>query len=149
MSEVHERRAVVRRLVKRNRIPTQQKLTELLKREGLTATQATVSRDIAALRLVKMDGCYALPEHIGQRQDLSELLRSKIHRVRKAGNHLIVLQTNPGEAGSLGIALDRADWPSVAGTVAGDDTVFVACDARKDQLDILRRLKEISPEVME
>jgi transcriptional regulator of arginine metabolism len=133
-------------VVRGGRIRTQQELVAALRERGYRATQATVSRDITELGLLKVETeggpAYALPssptsvEPSGE-QRLAGLLRDLPIEVRAAGS-LLVIRAVPGSAHAIAASLDRARWPDVVGTVAGDDTLFVACvDA--EAVDRLRR----------
>ena len=117
------------------RIRTQQELVAALREKGYRATQATVSRDITEMGLLKVDRdggpVYALPaseaaaELTGE-QRLAGLLPDLPVDIRASGS-LLVIRAVPGTAHAIAAALDRARWPEVLGTIAGDDTVFVAC----------------------
>jgi transcriptional regulator of arginine metabolism len=131
------RQGLILELVGREAITSQEQLRKRLRSRGVEATQATLSRDIAELALVKhaSDGAYRLPGTNGQPADPSAALSTAVaeyvrgvERVRE----LVVIRTAPGQAGILGIAIDRASLEEVAGTVAGDDTLLVIVrDARR------------------
>jgi transcriptional regulator of arginine metabolism len=132
------RQRAIRDLVARRPIRTQQELATALRERGLRATQATISRDVAELGLVKepRDGiqAYALPPRLVDAETSGEdrlraLLRDLPVEIREAGLVLVV-RTLPGSAHAIAAALDRTRWPEVAGSIAGDDTVFVACGDR-------------------
>ncbi len=122
-------------LVRTARIRTQQELVAALREKGYRATQATVSRDITEMGLLKVDrdggAVYALPsseaaaELTGERR-LASLLSDLPVEIRVSGT-LVVIRAVPGTAHAIAAALDRVRWPDVSGTIAGDDTVFVAC----------------------
>lgn len=122
-------------VVRKRRLRTQQELVSALEEKGYRATQATVSRDITEMGLVKVrykgTAVYALPsaeavvEQSGE-QRLAELLQDLPIDVRDSGS-LLVIRAVPGTAHALAAALDRARWDDVLGTIAGDDTLFVAC----------------------
>jgi transcriptional regulator of arginine metabolism len=127
-----ERQGAIRRLVRDSHLSTQAELAEALNREGIEAVQATVSRDIAQLGLVKVrngDGklIYALPgaADLRRRDALASALRNFAQGMTPTGP-LLVIQTPRGFAAALADAIDEAALPSVAGTIAGDNTVFVA-----------------------
>ena len=113
-------------------VTSQEQLRELLKGRGIETTQATLSRDIRDLGLVKSaaDGAYRLssvrPAELDPegavRRAIDEYLRS-FEQVEQ----LLVLKTNPGQAQALAIVLDRSGLPDVVGTIAGDDTILVIC----------------------
>ncbi len=104
----------------------------------LHATQSSVSRDLKELGVARVGGRYVAPaeERDPGLADVSRFLRS----ARPAGPYLTVVLTTAGTAQSVGIALDRAGWPEIVGTMAGDDTVFIATAAEADQRRVLERL---------
>jgi transcriptional regulator of arginine metabolism len=129
------RHRAIRDLVAQRPIRTQQELAAALRERGFRTTQATISRDVAELGLVKAarEGTqtYALPRRLVEAETSGEdrlraLLQQLPIEVREAGL-LLVVKTLPGSAHAIAAALDRARWPEVAGSIAGDDTVFVAC----------------------
>ncbi len=129
------RHRAIRDLVGSRPIRTQQELAAALRERGFRTTQATMSRDVAELGLVKEPRAgtqaYALPTLLVEAETSGEdrlraLLRDLPVEVREAGL-LLVVKTLPGSAHAIAAALDRARWPEVAGSIAGDDTVFVAC----------------------
>ncbi|RJO65856.1 MAG: hypothetical protein C4523_15085 [Myxococcales bacterium] len=148
MTDTEARRAAILKLVGEQRIRTQSELAKRLKKEGFAATQTTLSRDIAALKLAKAAGGYAAP-NLGFPPGLAQKLEGKITRVVRGGPYLVVVHTNAGEASAVALTLDHEAWPMVAGTVAGDDTLFVACDQAKDTNEVLRRLKSVAPDKFE
>jgi transcriptional regulator of arginine metabolism len=128
------RQRTIRDLVSQRPVRTQQELAALLRERGFQATQATISRDVAELGLVKSgrDGvqAYTLPQRLVEaeasgEERLRRLLRELPIETRAAGP-LLVIRTLPGSAHAIAAALDRARWSEVAGSIAGDDTVFVA-----------------------
>jgi len=96
----------------------------LAKKEGVSATQVTLSRDIRELGLVKTPDGYRQIAPQSSGPDLATILAEFLQDVRVAQN-LLVLKTPPGHASTLAIALDQEEWPEVVGTIAGDDTVLV------------------------
>jgi len=127
-----ERQAAIRRLVQEQHISTQAELAEALRAEGLDAVQATVSRDIGQLGLVKVrngDGklIYALPgaADLRRRDQLAVALRQWSLGMTPT-RELLVIQTPRGFAAALADAIDEAALPEIAGTLAGDNTIFVA-----------------------
>ena len=120
------------RLVEERRLATQSELAEALKDEGYDVVQTTVSRDVAQLGLVKVRDeqgrlVYALPQaaDLSRLEELTAAIRHWTVRITPSGN-LAVVHTPSGYANALGRALDEARLPEIAGTVAGDDTIFVA-----------------------
>jgi transcriptional regulator of arginine metabolism len=142
------RQRAIRDLVEQRLIRTQQELAAALRERGFRTTQATISRDVAELGLVKAsrDGtqAYALPPRLIEAEVSGEdRLRRVLHdlpvEIREAGL-LIVVRTLPGSAHAIAAAVDRARWPEVAGSVAGDDTVFIAVSDRSALGRVRRRL---------
>jgi transcriptional regulator of arginine metabolism len=146
MPETLRRRRLIEELIRERPIATQGQLVRLLRRRGADCTQASISRDIAALGLVKTGGRYALPNGAPPPGDPAPRLAALIRHVRPAGHNLIVVVTSVGEASATALAIDSARWPESAGTVAGDDTLFIACDGRAAQKKLLARLAAIAPD---
>jgi transcriptional regulator of arginine metabolism len=124
----------IRDIVERQPIRTQHELAAALRERGFRVTQATVSRDIGEIGLVKAnhDGgtVYELPLGTGDaeaspEQRLRDLIGGLPLDIRQAGL-LLVIRAVPGSAHAIAAALDRCRWPEVAGSLAGDDTLFVA-----------------------
>ena len=130
----HRQQALLR-LVGEKRLATQLELVRALRAAGFPATQATVSRDIVELGLVKVarEGghVYAPPAAIPASGGVERLRRFCADypvEATQAGN-LVVMRTPPGTANALAIALDTSGFPDIVGTIAGDDTVFAAVDS--------------------
>ena len=122
------RHEAIRRLIRSQRISTQEELVELLTREGFELTQATLSRDLAqlgALRVSRPEGTVyeleasSLPPPAQRLHELGELIASWAEN-----DSLVVLRTPPGAAPSVALAIDGARLPECLGTLAGDDTIF-------------------------
>src|SRR5690349_10097867 len=149
MKQVRQR--AIRDLVEQRPIRTQQELAAALRDRGFRTTQATISRDVAELGLVKAsrDGtrAYAIPPRLRE-ADASgeERVRLLLHElpveIREAGT-LLVVKTLPGSAHPLAAAIDRARWPEVVGSIAGDDTVFLAFGDRGSLSRVRRRLEAL------
>ena len=127
-----ERQGAILRLVSERELSTQSDVVEALRDEGLEAVQATVSRDIAQLGLVKVRGesgrlVYAHPgaADLDRLGELTTALRRWVVSLEPTAS-LVVLRTPPGCANAVGIAFDEAALPEIAGCIAGDDTIFVA-----------------------
>ena len=140
MPEPDRRRKMIREVIASNAVGTQAELVRRLRKAGIACTQASVSRDIRDLGLVKLGGRYSLPTQTAGARGLDSEALQRIRSVQAAGEVLLVVRSNPGEASLVAIAIDNERWPSVAGTIAGDDTVFVACPDRSAQTKTLRRL---------
>jgi transcriptional regulator of arginine metabolism len=146
------RQRAIRDLVDQRPIRTQQELAAALREQGFRTTQATISRDVAELGLVKAgrEGiqAYALPPRLVEAETsgedrLRKLLADLPVELREAGL-LVVVKTLPGSAHAIAAALDRARWPEVAGSIAGDDTVFVACVDRASLQRVKSRLRTLA-----
>jgi len=125
-SVIHRRRMILEAIVE-SRIETQEQMVAALAKRGIEASQASVSRDITALRLVKADGRWtAPPRELSAANPLEERIAGRLRSVAPAGDHLLVLKTPPGEAQGVALALDGLERRGVVGTLAGDDTIFVA-----------------------
>jgi transcriptional regulator of arginine metabolism len=135
-----QRLDAIRDLLSSSLVSSQDELRRKLRRRGIRVTQATLSRDIHELRLSKGPGGYSLPnghsvvvapEENDAPPPVEEMLESFGLRARQAMNQVVV-RTAMGSAQPVAAALDRAGWPEVVGTIAGDDTVLVICpDARR------------------
>ena len=136
----HQRLNAIRDLLSSSLVTSQDELRRKLRRRGIHVTQATLSRDIHELRLSKGPSGYSLPNGNGTGTataeddgppSVEEMLESLGLRVRQARNQVVV-STVLGGAQPVAAALDRAGWPEIVGTIAGDDTVLVICpDARR------------------
>lgn len=131
--KVH-RQAVIRELVERESITSQEQLRARLRERGIEVTQATLSRDISELGLVKRasDGAYRSAGSVanGDPADAGLALARAIAehlRSHEVVHHTIVLKTDSGQAQTLAVAIDRARLPEIVGTIAGDDTILVVC----------------------
>jgi transcriptional regulator of arginine metabolism len=146
------RQRAIRDLVEQRTIRTQQELAAALRERGFRTTQATISRDVAELGLVKAGRggtqAYAIPALLREADTSGEdrirvLLRDMPVQVRTSGT-MLILKTLPGSAHPLAAALDRARWPEVVGSIAGDDTVFVAFGDRGALRRAKRRLEQLA-----
>lgn len=127
-------------------IRTQEELADALSQEGWEVTQSSVSRDISRLGLVKVDGIYTRPAlaRLVEIADPNERrLAESVLTVDTAGDAIIVLHTPPGEAQRAGNALDLLAWPEVVGTIAGDDTIFIALAHSTARDIVARRLRAL------
>ena len=134
MTDTRTRRLrVLADLIRAEPIASQEEATDKLKAEGFAVTQATVSRDLEQLGAVKVKRggalSYALPDQIGATDfstgRLERILGEWVLTIEAAGQ-LIVIRTPPGSAHLVASAIDQSDLPEIAGTVSGDDTLFLA-----------------------
>src|SRR5215210_2952056 len=121
-------------LIRAKRIGTQEELRELLERTGVEATQSSVSRDLLELGIVKHHGHYSLPQSSnggGARGLLS---------LDVAGDSLVVAKCEAGHASAVAVEIDRAGLGEIVGTLAGEDTVFIAVSERKSQRAVIKKV---------
>ena len=141
------RQEAIKNIIKNQHIETQSDLAEALKQAGFNVTQATVSRDIKEMMLIKIpdeDGLYkySFPSEDSKvltAERLEDTLRSYTLTISSAEN-LIVLHTLPGTAQAVAYALDHLSWKELLGTVGGDDTVLLIVDSKENVDTIKRRL---------
>lgn len=140
-----QRHLKILELITTHAIRTQEELAEALAREGWEVTQSSVSRDIAALHLVKVDGVYQRPAAAQRRRPDPDEQRiaEGVLTIEPAGAALLVLHTPPGEANRVGAALDRLAWPEVLGNISGDDTIFLALRNGASQRKVLTTIRRL------
>lgn len=153
MTSPAQRQELIRQLLAAGPIRSQHELQEALAGRGVSVNQATISRDLAALGVVRGQRgggpAYLLPDDVAEAPALAAAAR--LHRLladlpvdMDAAPPLLVLRTTPGAANAIASSLDAVRHPDVVGTVAGDDTIFVACRGRtglsrvRDYLVVLR-----------
>ncbi|HKQ99805.1 MAG TPA: hypothetical protein VJT09_03980 [Pyrinomonadaceae bacterium] len=123
-------------LIRARRIGTQEELTAHLERSGVAATQSSVSRDLVELGIVKHHGYYTLPRSTnGASRGLLSL--------ETAGEVLVVAKCDSGMASAVAVEIDRAMLPEIVGTLAGEDTIFIAVTDRKAQRTAIRKIWEL------
>lgn len=146
-----QRHNAIRELVAHVLVANQDELRRKLRRRGFEVTQATLSRDIHELKLIKGPGGYSLPNGNGNGAahavddappSAAEVMESFGLDVRHAMNQ-VVLRTTMGGAQPMAAALDREGWSEVVGTIAGDDTVLVICPDVKRAHDVEARLRKM------
>lgn len=140
-----QRHIKIREIITQRDIETQDELVEELRRAGYPVTQATVSRDIKELHLVKVatnHGVYkySLPadQRFNPSEKLKRLLQDSFVSIDHSGN-LIVLKTLPGNAHAVASLLDHLDWDEIVGTIAGDDTILMVCRENISIQDMVQR----------
>jgi len=138
------RQGQILKLVAREAIENQDDLCRRLRDEGMRVTQATVSRDVHELKLVKTDRGYQVlaAQAAPAAPALPRMAREGIRDLRPAQN-MLVIKTPPGGAQSLGAALDAEGWPEIVGTVAGDDTILVISGSTRQRLAAQKRLQDM------
>ena len=144
-----QRHNAILRLVREHAVPSQERLRHLLQRAGFDVTQATLSRDIRELGLIKVtdaDGTHhyaAPPEEVVPPPTLTGFVPTLLLRADGVGP-LLVIRTPTGGASALAAALDREVWPEILGTLAGDDTVLIVAQSPAARRKLARRLAEIA-----
>ncbi|MBE7031532.1 MAG: arginine repressor [Ruminococcaceae bacterium] len=145
-----QRHNTIVRIISEKAVETQGQLTKLLIAEGFDVTQATVSRDIKELRLIKIADRgdkyrYALP---GKETDMdirsryTAVLTHAVITIQNASN-LVVVKTIPGSAQGCAMAIETLGFDKVVGVIAGDDTVFIAMNSEKDAADFCKTLMNV------
>ena len=139
-----ERRSAIVRILREGVVRRQQDLVRILRRAGHDATQSSISRDLRDLGVLKASGRYVLPPDESRRAngDFATLAQF-VRQVRRAGASITVLRTTIGAAQSVAVAIDRAEWPEVAGTLSGDDTIFIATATARAQDALIARLRSL------
>lgn len=139
------RHGQILKLIAAQRVANQDQLRLRLAEQGLVVTQATLSRDLRELGLVKTAEGYKPLAAAGQppsRPNLARALRENLQDILPAQN-LLVLKTPPGGAQSLAAAIDREGWPEVVGTIGGDDTVLIITDSSDSSRAVKERIEAI------
>lgn len=143
-----DRHTALLEIIRDQQVNSQDALRDLLADRGFDVTQATVSRDIRELRLVKVSGAdgtshYTLPEEWENTPPLETLLPT-LYTGAEGTRNLLVVRTMTGGAQAVALAIDWEEWPEVLGTIAGDDTILIIC-REDDQVDEVRsRLETIA-----
>jgi transcriptional regulator of arginine metabolism len=142
------RQGAILELIEREPLHSQEQLRRRLQKEGFEATQATISRDIKELGLLKRagDGAYQRPGAESENPDtvqsaLERLSAEFLRRVDRV-QQLVVVRTGAGQAQALALAIDRARLPETVGTIAGDDTILIIAKDGRRAAQVVRRLGE-------
>jgi transcriptional regulator of arginine metabolism len=141
-----ERRGAIMRILRDGLVHNQLELVRLLKKAGHEVTQSSISRDLRDLGVLKARGRYVLPpDEVSRANGDFASLTQFVRALRRAGPALTVLRTTIGAAQSVAVAIDRAEWPEVAGTISGDDTIFIATASARAQEELIGRLRTLFP----
>lgn len=140
------RRNQILDIIRNEEVSTQLDLRRALARRGIRVTQATVSRDIEELGLVKTREGYRLAGDAEStaappQPSLAVILKEFLREARQASN-LVIVKTHPGNAHTVAVALDSTGWPELLGTVAGDDTIFLATAGIREAMSVRRKILE-------
>ena len=136
-----QRRSAIRELLQQGPAATQASLVSALQGRGYVATQSSVSRDLREIGAIKTVHGYELPAANDSDDDHVARVADLLRMTTPAGPNLLVMHTAVGAAQRVGLALDRCDWPGIVGTIAGDDTVFVATDSAAAQKNLITRIE--------
>lgn len=145
------RQAVIIEIISENNIETQQQLIDALAARGIRSTQATLSRDIRDLRLVKEPAegggsRYVRKEEPQEEKSVEDLMRVILKpgvRSYEAAENIVVIKTFPGVASAACAAIDGMQIDGLVGTIAGDDTIFMAMKTSGKALELVERMHEI------
>jgi transcriptional regulator of arginine metabolism len=139
-----ERRGAILRILRSGLVRKQADLVRLLQKEGHAVTQSSISRDLRDLGVLKARGRYVLPpDEVTRANGDFGTLTQFVRELRSAGPSITVLRTTIGAAQSVAVAIDKAQWPEVAGTISGDDTIFIATANARAQQELLGRLRTL------
>ncbi len=140
-----QRHIRIRDIITHRDIETQDELVEALRESGFQVTQATVSRDIKELVLIKVpteDGRYKYSLPTDQRynpvQKLKRALVDNFVHIDHTGN-LVVMKCLPGTANSVAVLLDNMEWNQIMGTICGDDTILMICRSQEDSEYVIKQ----------
>ncbi len=139
------RRAALRRIIAETPVSRQEDLVRLLARAGHRATQSSISRDLREMSVAKVGDRYLLAATPEEPASGFTMVAAFVRDIRRAGACLTIIRTATGSAQGVALAIDRAAWPEVAGTLSGDDTVFIATDGAPAQRRLMARLREVFP----
>lgn len=140
------RQNVIKELIDSAEIKNHFELVDALLKKGIAVAQATLSRDLVEMGVVKKGGAYKLSEFGDESSGLwKSILRSRGKYVKKAGNHLLVVKVDPGAAQLVASEIEKQEWTEVVGIVAGDDTLFIAIDQPSSLKKIFAKLNACFP----
>jgi transcriptional regulator of arginine metabolism len=132
-----KRQQTILNLIQTQNVSTQEELTMLLSKDGFSVTQSSVSRDLEQLGIIKINGFYALP------QTSERTLEFGLLSLETAGESLIVAKCYSGLASAVAVRIDSAKIDEIVGTIAGDDTIFIAVKEVKTQKAAIKKIWEI------
>ena len=132
-----QRQTAILKLISAKPIARQEELTALLEKKGYSVTQSSVSRDLLELGVIKVNGNYAIP------QKPKNAVEIGLIGLETAGDNLIVAKCESGLASAVAVRIDSAGITEIVGTIAGDDTIFIAVKDAKTQKAIIKKIWEI------
>ncbi|WCF06315.1 transcriptional regulator ArgR [Paenibacillus thiaminolyticus] len=143
-----QRHIKIREIIINNEIETQDELVDALRSAGYHVTQATVSRDMKELHLIKVpmkDGRYKYSLPVDQRfnpaQKLKRALLDNFISIDSTEN-LVVIKCLPGTANAIAVLMDSIEWPEIMGTVCGDDTILIICRTKQQSDQVVAQIEE-------
>lgn len=145
----YSRHAKILEIIENNVVRTQEEIAEKLKEIGMDVTQATISRDIKELRLIKVmneDGRYIYAPFSQSENTMSSKMMTILTQSFVSSdytNNLIIVKTLPGMAQAAASAIDALNWSEIVGTIAGDDTIMIICRAEKIAEELSGRFNRI------
>ncbi|CAN5192621.1 arginine repressor [soil metagenome] len=131
------RQSAIIKLISAKQIGTQEELSELLEKKGYSVTQSSVSRDLDELGIIKVNGFYSLP------QKPRNAVAIELLSLETAGENLIAAKCESGLASAIAVRIDAANINEIVGTIAGDDTIFIAVKDAKEQKAAMKKIWEI------
>ena len=140
------RREAVSRIIRGQQVGTQEELRELLLEQGFDVTQATLSRDLAKLSARRVSlpeggSAYELPEpRVAEGADALRVVREMVTGLEEASGGLVVVRTMSGMASAVAVAIDQSGLGGIAGSIAGDDTIFIAVSKSSTPQSLLKQL---------
>lgn len=144
MREKPQRHRLLMQLVRDEPVANQQQLVSLLRERGISATQASISRDVRELGLVKVDGRYVPASRVtgrGRIRVVTGPVSELITKAEAVGANLVVVRTAQGAANAVAVEFERRPVDGIVGTIAGDDTIFVAVRSRSAQGQLVAMLQ--------
>lgn len=123
---------------------TQEELVAAIQKRGFTSTQTTISRDLAEMNIFKLGRMY---RNLSDNpiDSLERTFTQHVLQYAQSGDSMVVLRTRTGTAQPVAIELDKAQWKEVVGTLAGDDTIFIAVKGKKEVPSVLKKIKRLVP----
>lgn len=146
----YERQAKILEIIDNNEIETQEEIAGMLKEMGMETTQATISRDIKELRLIKIsaeNGKYKYAPYAKLDIPISGKLMTIFTESYLSGdyaNNLVIVKTLPGMAQAAASAVDSLGWPEIIGCIAGDDTIMIVCRAEKIAEELVEKFGKMT-----
>lgn len=132
-----QRQTALLKLISSKPISRQEELASLLEKKGFLVTQSSVSRDLDELGVIKVNGIYSLP------QKPKNALSFGLLKLETAGENLVVAICESGLASAVAVKIDSAKITEIVGTIAGDDTIFIAVKDKEAQKAVIKKIWEI------